>query len=221
MTGRSSGAGGSAVGLLVGAVFLVAGIMVLVLGIGAAIDEHRFRAEGRLASGMVIGKSIERADRDDNSTTRYQIAYHFETAAGELVAGQGEVPLAVWEQLAEGAPVEVQYVAGSPERNRLAGASGLEDTIVMLVLGTLVPAAGGALFWWQERAFWRTRVDRRARSVLEAEVRRIEAGGRDADGVRQQRVRYRFIDPLGIMRDGLSGSLAPEAAAEWRRATGS
>lgn len=145
MTGRSSGAGGSAVGLLVGAVFLVAGIMVLVLGIGAAIDEHRFRAEGRLASGMVIGKSIERAGRDDNSTTRYQIAYHFETAAGELVAGQGEVPLAVWEQLAEGAPVEVQYVAGAPERNRLAGASGLEDTIVMLVLGTLVPAAGGAL----------------------------------------------------------------------------
>ena len=98
-----------------GAIFSVVQVAILA-------QEQQYGREGQLIDGVVVSKAIRRATRSGSSgtSTQYTVAYRF-TIGGQTYNGDESVSSGEWDQLVELEPVQIQYVASNPARNRIAG----------------------------------------------------------------------------------------------------
>jgi len=202
--------------LLFGAIFLIVGLVMLVVGIGLVWSESRFASDGRAATGTVIGKSIDRATAGSDRGTEYIVRYRFVDTDGRQTDGSDTIGFDAWEALTEGGPVEVAYLAGDPGTNRVAGGDGFAAVAVILILGLVVAGIGAPLTirGWrgvsQARRLWRDG------TPVTGTVTRIEQTNVQYNRQNLWRIRYRYADAAGATHDGESGYVSYEEAAQWQ-----
>jgi hypothetical protein len=205
----------------VGGIFLLAGIPILCLGIWFARDEanqKRLDTEGQSVQGIVLTKttSTSTSSRSSTSSTSYYVTYRFKTSAGQVVRGTSRVSRGTWEQLLEREPVEVQYLADSPEVSRISGADqdGLR-TLLFVGLGGMATVIGLILFPVGFRQATTARRLLRHGLLIAATVEKVAEANASFNGVAQWWVYYRYVDPQGHAWSGRSGYMPPEEASLW------
>jgi hypothetical protein len=104
------------------------GVIVLVLSFffaALSLEERSYEKEGVIVKGTVIGRS-----------GKGKWAYKFTTRDGQLLNGTSEVLSATSSRLKEGGTVEIQYLPGSPQTNRIPGQrAGYAAWTIMAVIG--------------------------------------------------------------------------------------
>jgi hypothetical protein len=205
----------------IGGIFLLAGIPILCVGIwfaGDAAIQKRLDREGQPAQGIVLAKatSSSSSSRSASTTTSYHITYRFKTSAGQVVRGKSRVDHATWDRLVEREPVEIQYLANSPEVSRISGAA--QDGFIALIFAGLggIATVIGAVF--SPIGFRQAHTARRLLShglLVAATVDKVAEANASFNGVTQWWIYYRYIDPKGQTWNGRSGYLAPEEASSW------
>ena len=200
--------------LLFGGIWLVVGSAFLLATILEVRNHRRFEREGVATTGIVLVKGINRAD-SDNEETDYWVRYRFTTPDGVQVEGTDEVSLETWESLEERGPIEVEYLASDPRRNRIAGSDSRWQSLLFGGLSGVMMLVGGASLGKGLRgalATWRLL---RSGEAADAIVTAIRASSLQVNGVRQREIHYRYRDQLGKEHRGRSFPLPPEEAEAW------
>ncbi len=201
---------------LFGGIWLLVGSGFLVGGAVAYRQEQQYRAEGHVAEGIVLTKSVERARRDGHTSTSYHVRYRFATADGRTFEGSDSVGVETWEALEERGPVRVRYLPASPGSNRVEQESDEWLAFVFMGAGAVFAPIGGLVFLkgWRQ---YRTR--RRLLSSgmpAEATVTEVALTRIHVNGIWQWRIHYRYQDHMAQTHEGQSGLLSPEEAEAWR-----
>jgi hypothetical protein len=197
--------------LLFGGIFLCAGTSLLYGGITTASREQAYAKRGEAVEAVVTSKSIQRASREGNTSTRYEIAYRFTTPDGP-VEGATAVPVEEWEALEPGRPFTITHLPGTPGSSRAQGAGGLTEAVVMMVAGALAALFGGIVFTLSARHIWREWRLLREGLAAQGTVLAVEPSNVAVNRVRQWQVRYRYQDHIGRSHEGSTGALSPEEA---------
>ncbi|HEU4617233.1 MAG TPA: DUF3592 domain-containing protein, partial [Gammaproteobacteria bacterium] len=218
---------GATFALWFGGVWLVVGVPFLVLGLYVGIDQHfaseRMKAEGVVATGMVLTKRIDVHDSHGSGSTSnasspsYSTSFRFVTERGETVKGEAQVDKRTWSGLVERGPVTVTYLPDAPSRYRIDGQDDRSGAaFIFAVLGAAFASAGGIVFG---RGLVHSRVESRLRregARAEAVVERVGPSRITINGVPQLVVRYRYRDASGRSRAGKSDPMPPREAAAWK-----
>lgn len=102
---------------LVGAVLLAVGGLLLAIGLQSSEREIRFAVEGRDAAGMVTGMSTEFSGEGGGTIASNTLHYVFSAEDGRRIFGSsGLDPILSYSR---GASITVQYLASSPDVNRI------------------------------------------------------------------------------------------------------
>jgi hypothetical protein len=205
----------------VGGIFLLAGIPILCVGIWFARDaanQKRLDTEGQSVQGIVLTKttSTSTSSRSSTSSTSYYVTYRFQTSAGQIVRGTSRVSRGTWERLLEREPVEVQYLADSPEVSRISGAA--QDglwTLLFVGLGGMATVIGIFLFPIGFRQAHTARRLLKHGLLIAATVEKVAEANASFNGVAQWWVYYCYIDHQGQAWNGRSGYMPPEEASLW------
>lgn len=199
--------------LFFGSIFVVAGLLTTIIGLGMAWQESRFGSEGRSVVGTVLGKSIDPGDRDEG--TRYFVQYRFTDADGNVRDGSDQVGFAVYDTAREGGPIDVQFIPDDPGTNRVA----TDDSVVswiILAVAVLALAIGIAVALSGLRTFRRERRLWRDGTSADAEVTSVEETNVRVNRRQMWRVRYRFADASGSTHEGASGYLGWDEVRDLR-----
>ncbi len=199
--------------LFFGAIWLLAGVAMLVFGVVFALREQEFASNGAVATGIVLEKRFIPADSD--SSTEYRVSYRFTSVDGQVVEGSDAVSVETWEALTERGPVVVRYLQGQPATNRLTLGSDLFGAVIFLVAGVILTGIGGALVFRAVRGIRKTRRLLRVGVPSDATVTSVEPTNVFVNRRPQFRVRYSFVDGQGSTHTGDSGYLEYEEAHRW------
>lgn len=202
--------------LLIGGVFLSVGLVFLIIGVPLMLGEQRFEAEAQATDGTVLTKTIRRANTDDGQSTEYRVTYRFTATDGRTIEDSDALGVDAWEALTEQGPITVEYLARDPETNRVAGADGWLLVGITLVLGGVLAALGGVLFF---AALRRVLLQRRlwlSGLRSEGEVTGIEETNVKFNDRRLWQFRYRYVDRKGNSQTGRSGYLSFREATAWQ-----
>lgn len=113
---------------LFGALFFLAGLPFLVIGIYTGVRQWQFPAEAPTVQGTVLTKSTDSKDR-------FTITYRFTIGSGQVIEGSASVSGELWDRLEERGPIQVQYVPHSPRRHRVEGQG--SDWALAFMFGTV------------------------------------------------------------------------------------
>jgi Protein of unknown function (DUF3592) len=196
---------------LFGGIFLVGGLGLLYGGIRDATQERTYSTEGETVEAIVVGKSIQRASREGNSSTRYEIAYRFTTSDGRTAEGVDAVTVEEWERLGPGGPFVVTYLPGAPGTSRAQRPPDMASALAPIGLGGLLAVIGGGVLVWSARRLRRERRLLREGLTAQATVVAIEPSSVSVNRVRQWNVRYRYSDHFGRPQEGKSAPVPPAA----------
>ncbi|MEX1171838.1 MAG: DUF3592 domain-containing protein [Chloroflexota bacterium] len=199
--------------LLFGGIWLLAGLVMLVVAIGMALQERQWGAEAVRTTGIVLTKDIIPADSD--SSTEYRVRFRFTTQDEVTVEGSQEVEVGTWEELTEREPVEIYYLPSSPSSARLEPAAGLFMVVIFFLFGAVFGGIGGVLVVRAVRGLFRARDLLRSGVDAEATVTRVEQTNVSFNRRLQFRVHYRYRDQQGGGHEGDSGYLEWEEASIW------
>ncbi|MGH2429897.1 MAG: hypothetical protein ACRDGV_13635 [Candidatus Limnocylindria bacterium] len=202
--------------LLFGGIFLIAGLLMTLIGAGLAWREGRFASEGHSAEGVVLGRSIRQADAAEDRSTEYHVRYRFTTSDGQVIDGTDDVSFDRWEMLVEEGPITVEYLRGDPGQNRAAGGDEAIVVYAMVGVGLLALGVGLAITTRQLRRLrlmhrlWREGV------AIEGTVVRVEPANVTFNNRPLFRLRYEYGDQAGARHDGTSGLISWEEAEGWQ-----
>jgi hypothetical protein len=198
--------------LLVGGLFSVVGLVFVYTGLHDARRERAYRDNGETVEAIVVAKSIERASRDGNSATKYEIRYRFGTPDGRSAEGKELVDVERWERLEPGSAFRITYLPDSPQTSRAAGESAMASAATLIALGSLLAAIGLGFLAWQARQLWREQRLLRSGLAARGTVLAIEPSNVTVNRVRQWIVRYRFTDHMGSAHEAASSPTPPGQA---------
>ncbi|MEP7082569.1 MAG: DUF3592 domain-containing protein [Chloroflexota bacterium] len=198
--------------LLFGGIFLVAGILMLIIGAGMLWQESRYASDAAETVGTVLGKSLNPATSDRG--TEYFVNYRFTDADGGTRDATDELDFGAWDALVEGGPIAIQYLEGDPGTSRVAG-EGWWLAWIFLGIGVLVAAVGTALVIPGIRGFRRERRLWTSGTPAMATVTGHEQANVRLNGRYLWHVRYRYEDAAGASHDGLSSYLGDGEAHEF------
>jgi uncharacterized protein DUF3592 len=196
---------------LLGGMFLFVGLGLLYGGIRDATQERTYRTEGEAVEAVVVGKSIQRASRHGNPSTRYEIAYRFTTADGRTAEGVDAVAVEEWERLGPGSPFMVTYLPGAPRTNRAKRPGDMASALAPIGIGGALALIGGGVLVWSATRLRRERRLLREGLTAQATVVAIEPSSVAVNRVRQWNVQYRYQDHFGRTHEGKSGPVPPTA----------
>jgi hypothetical protein len=198
--------------VLFGAFFFCAGLGLLVTGISEALRERRFEKSGVVVNAVVVGKSLTRASRDGNTSTKYEIAYRFFAEDGRPIEGVDVVDVEEWERLEAGRPFTVTYLPGAPDASRAAGSGGIAGPLIMTGIAIVFVFVGGTLSVVTGRDLVRTWRMLRTGQPARGTVIAIRETNVTVNRQRQWEIRYRYQDHVGRTHEGTSGSVSPHEA---------
>jgi hypothetical protein len=196
--------------LVFGGIWLAAGVIMLVVGIGMALDERRWGAAVE-TTGIVLTKDIVPADSD--SSTEYRVGFRYTTDSGATAEGDQRVDVHAWEALTERGPIRVFYLPGSSEPARLDPTPDPFGPVIFLVAGMLLAVVGGFLVVRTVRNLLRADRLMRTGTATDATVSAVEQTNVSFNRRPQFRVRYAYRDGRGTSHEGDSGYL------EWTEAS--
>jgi hypothetical protein len=199
------------VGLIAfGAVFSVVQVAILV-------QEQQYGREGQLTDGVVVSKAIRRATRSGSSGTRtvYEVVYRF-TVGGQTYNGDESVSSEEWDQLRELEPVQIQYVASNPARNRIAGRTSAVLSYVFGGVGAVAALIGVVLLVKSIGSAKKKAHIWTHGTPTEATVASVEESNVKINRRPMWVVCYQYRDHTGQARDGQSHYMSAEKAHAWR-----
>jgi hypothetical protein len=159
-----------------------------------------------------IGKSIQRASREGNTRTRYEVAYRFSAADGHTREGVAVVDVDAWERLAPGDAFQITYLPGAPEMSRAAGSDDAATPYVMIGMGSLFALIGGSVLAVTGARISRERRLLRMGLTAQGSVLAIVPTNVSINRVQQLEVRFQYRDHSGCEHQGTSGPLPPHEA---------
>jgi hypothetical protein len=115
--------------LFFAAALVIAGLVLLVFGGRAWLEEQRYAREGRVSTGTVLGDSRQ-VGRSSGATT-FETLYQFALPDGQVIRGEDVIDARFFE----GARVEVEYLASAPGQSRIKAAGGAYRKRMWLFLG--------------------------------------------------------------------------------------
>lgn len=203
--------------LWVGVIFFIVGIVFTVIGIQTASTEQDYQTTGLTVDATVLGKSIERAKRGENSQTRYVVTYRFLSEQGKKIESVTEVPVEEWEGLEAGNRLKVTYLPDAPETNRVDGDNEWIAALVFMGIGGIFTLIGGGLAFTDLR--WILRAIRVSRYglITQGTVVRAEPTSLTINRIPQWSVSYRYRGNLGHEHEGTSHLISPEEGRLWKK----
>jgi len=132
--------------LLIGLLFLLAGLGGCIGAWGAYLTDIRIEREGPRAQGTLLKKSfLGVADGDSD----YVLEYVFTPEGGSPLKMSRSVSKSLWVSLREGQALEIRYSRESPRRNFPAGSgvTSIGVTIFVSVIAAIFVLLGAALVW--------------------------------------------------------------------------
>ena len=214
-------------------VVLIVGVVLVIVGAWFGAVAALFAIDGATSSGTVVAKRIDPnyfsstsrspTPRDPNG---YFITVVFTPESGTEVRSELVVDHEVWDQLAVGQPVGVDYVRAFPAAlNTLADQSGGWSMGPLAVgLLALLTGAGFAIFGVRFLVTGR----RRAALVRRLMVVGVRTSGSVVDNdaaelwIRynlQRRLRYSYVDTAGHEHTGMSDWMPRAEALRWHPKT--
>lgn len=200
--------------LLFGGIWMVAGLVLLVVAAGMALEERTWASEAVRTTGIVLTKDIVAADSD--SSTQYRVRFRFTTQDGSTVEGNQTVEVATWEGLTEREPVEVHYLPSSPSTARLEPGANMFIVVLFFLFGAVFGGIGAFLFGRAALGLRRRRRLLLSGVDVEATVTGVEQTNVSFNRRQQFRVRYTYRDGQGAEHEGDSGYLEWEEASRWK-----
>jgi hypothetical protein len=199
--------------LFFGSIWLLAGVVLLVVAVGMALQERQWSSEAVETTGIVLTKDIIPADSD--SSTQYRVRFRFTAQDGSTVEGNQDVEVGTWEGLTERDPVEVYYLPSSPSSARLEPGANVFMAVIFFLFGAVFGGIGGVLVVRAVRGLIRSRRLLRSGIDAEATVTGVEQTNVSFNRRLQFRVRYKYRDQQGAEHEGDSGYLEWEEASPW------
>jgi hypothetical protein len=200
----------------VGTIFVLAGMGGAVSGIADWRAARRFEREAVTAQATIVVKSLETANREENTSTRYLVGYRFAASDGSMIEQTEQLPYDDWELLAEGSTLPVRYVPGEPGTARTRPMEPwwipplvTSATTLFAIVGALIAATG----WRRALMIWRLH---RGGSSAVGTIVEVAPTNVRINRVPQWRLRYEFSDTVGRSIQAESGLLGPGEAAEWQ-----
>ena len=141
--------------LLVGAIFLVVGTPLAVVGMMQLSEEWRFARSGVSTDGMILTKEIKRSGRGQRSRT-YEATYRYMVPEGAF-ENRAQLSRDGWARLKEREAAEVFYLPDRPSSSRLAGPRPWMWATFMGVLGCVFFATGATFLVRSMRQFGASR----------------------------------------------------------------
>jgi hypothetical protein len=197
--------------LFIGVLFMGVGLIFVYTGLQDATRERAYQTRGQVIEAVVVSKSIQRASRDGNSRTKYEVAYRFTTPDGRTTEGVDAVAVEAWEGLEPGSPFKITYLPEAPETSRAEDSGGMGSPLGMMGLGSLLAVVGAVLLVTTAIPLWRERRLLRHGVPAQGTVLGIERSNVAVNRVRQWNVRYQYQDHFGRPQEGTSGPLPPAA----------
>jgi hypothetical protein len=203
------------IALWVGVIFVVAGAGATVAGIVEWRAARTFERDAIAARATVVAKTIESANRESETSTRYLVTYAFAAANGAAVEQTEEVSVDAWETLEEGSEVAIRYLPSDPStaRSRPSEPAWIPPFMAMfpvlfVAIGVLVARPGVA----RARVVYRVAT----RGVTtQATVVDVAPTNVRINRVTQWRIGYEFRNRSGRTLRGESDLLAPQSAQAW------
>jgi len=130
------------------------GLLLFLLGVGLLFSssmlvgllgekvyrKQRLATEGLPATGTIVRKLLRPTGGSDAHGTSYEVDYVFTAAAGPRLEGKGALDALTWDQMTEGGPVDIEYVAARPQINQIGHAT-------IPSIGAYLAVALGAVLW--------------------------------------------------------------------------
>lgn len=195
-----------------GATFLAGGLVSLSMGSWVAIQELRYRDEGRVTEAVVLTGSIEPASQQGSSPDRFSIVYHFDTPEGKTIEGNDTVDLEGGDHLEAGSTLDITYLPDNPGTSRVVGSDEMGTALAALLVGGVFALIGGFFFFTNAYRLGRQWSILRTGEFGQGTVLAIGPTNTSINRVRQWKVQYTYRDPLGSVHTGASGYLAPDEA---------
>jgi hypothetical protein len=118
-------------------------IFISLFWLGSACEHTWYAVGGATVQGTVVSKAISHGSRGNN----HHVAYRFTAPDGKTIDARDSVLPGTYRRLQEGGPVEIEYIAGFPLLNRVAGDAALPVTMWALGAGGV-----GVGIWLRRRA---------------------------------------------------------------------
>jgi hypothetical protein len=147
-------------------------------------------------------------------TQHYDAVYRF-AVDGVTIEGQDELTREAWEQLTEGAQVNVLYLPADPGSNRLAGPRPWLLNVIFGSVGLLLTPIGAVLVG---RALRRAALEKRLQSSgtsTNGTVTTLTEGSFRVNNEYMWRLEFEYRDSQGD-RHVNALTLPPEAAQQWK-----
>ena len=209
--------------LIFGLAWIVLCVPFLLFGRIMIFSEQRFEAEGVKASATLTGKNVETnrsRDRETNRITEtqsYYLHYSFETKEGRKIEAKDTVAKERWEELAEGAAIEIQYLPGAPEENRISRESSIVGGVLMCcfaVLGNII-GIGSIVVYLRDRFFGAKL--KKSGILADATITSVGPGSLLINSVPQWQIQYTYTDLSGRTFKGRSKHMPQGDAQVWRQ----
>src|ERR1700730_14940450 len=114
-----SGSKGPAPLVFIGGILIfISSIFLIILG-PYVYDQHLLSTQGKVTTGIVIKKRMRQASDSGSSDTSYEVDYSFNTADETKVEGNDTMDPDAWDQINEGGPIQIEYVASQPRINQI------------------------------------------------------------------------------------------------------
>ena len=198
--------------LFFGGIWLLAGGVLFLVGVGAAWEERAW-SDAIRTTGEVLVKELVPADSD--SSTRYAVVFRFSTADGSAARGTADVDVDVWDRLVERDPIDIYYLPGAPASARLDPGGDLIGPLIFLAIGLIVGSIDGCLVARDVRRLLRAQRLLRFGTVAIANVTTIAPTNISFNRQPQYRITYSYRDPRGAKHEGDSGYVGREEAERW------
>jgi hypothetical protein len=200
--------------IVVGIVWLLAGLPLLAFGLKQLREDRHFATAGRHAVGVVVSKAPRAGNPNRTRASRgYFVLYRFATPERVSVVNEATMSQSAYNALDDGGPIDVVYLPEAPTQSRARG----EYSIVWVVLpmGVVFTAVGVVCLGLGIRQGVSDGRLRRDGVLTEATVTDVVRSDVQINRVWQARVVYHFNDERGALQEGRSHLMPEPDAAHW------
>ena len=209
--------------LWIGLFLLLFGSAFAFAGYYSLKTEQEYEANGRTATGTILGKRIEERWENDSSTENrsrtkrihYYINYEFSPPETGTTESESSVSYKTYDEAEQGKPIEIQYLPSDPSNNRVAKNPEYVVAIVFIGIGSLVILAASFLLRFEFGARATNRRLMEEGMSAEAIIQSVEPGNVSINDVAQWRIGYSFRDMRGQEVSGMTSHMSPAKAREW------
>jgi hypothetical protein len=208
--------------LIFGIVWLVVALPFTFAGIYMLKMEDRYEKEGVEVTGAVTSKHIDEKRDYDRDTKRervsksYHVKYKFDVLGGETLESDDTISSDIWQNLNTDDPIQIQYLKGEPDKNRIAHSPEKLPGYLFFAFGALADLIGfGSIAYYIKRKRFINELMQNG-MLIDGVITKVFASSLTINDVRQWQFEYSYKDLKGGQHTGKSSYLSPEEASHYK-----